>query len=80
MEPTFKMLLGVSGKSYAFLIGQKFGLPFDVIKGAKNIYTKNYQSKVDVKIDYLDNKERELIRKENELNLRLKKHQIYQNL
>lgn len=73
MEPTFKMLFGVSGKSYAFLIGQKFGLPFDVIKEAKNIYTKNYQSKVDVKIDYLDNKERELIRKENELNLRLKK-------
>lgn len=74
MEPTFKMLLGVSGKSYAFLISQKFGLPFDIIKEAKNIYKKNYQSKIDIKIDALDSKERELIRKEEELLIKIEKN------
>ncbi len=64
LEPTFKMLLGVSGKSYGFLIAKKFGLPQDIIFDAKKIYNKNYNSEIDIKIDDLDSKEQELLRKE----------------
>lgn len=73
MEPTFKMLLGVSGKSYGFLISRKFGLPYDIINEAKSIYKKNYQSKTDIKIELLDNKERELICKQEELEKQIEK-------
>lgn len=44
------MLLGVSGKSYAFLIGQKFGLPFDVIKEAKIFIQRIISQKLMLKL------------------------------
>lgn len=67
LEPTFKMLLGVSGKSFGFLIARKFGLPYEIINEAKKIYKKNYLSETDIKIESIENKEQELIRREESL-------------
>ena len=73
IEPTFKMMLGVSGKSYAFLISKKFGLPQEIINEGRSIYKSAYSSKIDFKIETLDNKEQEISKKNLEIADKLKK-------
>lgn len=68
LEPTFKMVLGNSGKSYGFLIARKFGLPIEIVNEGNKIYKKNYQSKIDIKISDLENKEQNLLSVEEKLN------------
>lgn len=80
IEPTFKMISGVSGKSYGFLIAHKFGLNKEIINDAKNIYNKNYHNKEEIKLELLEKKEIELVSKENELEERLKEIENRENL
>ncbi len=69
LQPTFKMHVGSSGKSFGFLIAEKYGIPKSINNEAIRIYKKNYQSEVDIKIESLENREQEIIRKEEELEL-----------
>ncbi|MBP5694888.1 MAG: hypothetical protein J6X03_05590, partial [Bacilli bacterium] len=61
IEPTFKVLLGVSGKSYGFLISKKFGLDQNIINYAKITYENSFENEQDKKIAKLDEKERYLL-------------------
>ena len=70
VTPTFKILLGVSGKSYGFLIGKKFGLPGELIADAKKIYDNSFASEDDKKLHALDEKERYLATKDEKLKQR----------
>ena len=67
IEPTFKILLGVSGKSYGFLISKKFGLDQDIINYAKITYENSFENEQDKKIAKLDEKERYLLTKDEKL-------------
>ena len=70
VTPTFKILLGVSGKSYGFLIGKKFGLSPELIADAKKIYDNSFASEDDKKLHALDEKERYLATKDEKLKQR----------
>ena len=70
VTPTFKILLGVSGKSYGFLISKKYGLENDIIAEAKRIYEDSFASEDDKKLHALDEKERYLATKEEKLKVR----------
>jgi DNA mismatch repair protein MutS2 len=67
IEPTFKVLLGVSGKSYGFLISKKFGLDQEIINYAKITYENSFENEQDKKIAKLDEKERYLLTKDEKL-------------
>ena len=67
VTPTFKILLGVSGKSYGFLISKKFGLEQSIIDDAKHIYDSSFENENDRKIAKIDEKERYLLTKEEKL-------------
>ncbi len=69
IKPTFKLLLGVSGKSYGFLIANKFGIDENIINNAKEIFEKNYMSDENRKLELLEEKEREIIKKEDKLKI-----------
>lgn len=70
ITPTFKILLGVSGKSYGFLIAKKYGIDDKIIQDAKIIFDKSFASENDKKIAALDEKERYLLTKEEKLKSR----------
>ena len=67
IKPTFKLILGVSGKSYGFLIANKFGIAQDIINDAKAIFEENYMSDETRRIELLEEKEREIVKKEEKL-------------
>lgn len=67
VTPTFKILLGVSGKSYGFLISKKYGLSQEIIDDARRIYESSFESEDDKKIAKIDEKERYLLTKEEKL-------------
>lgn len=73
IKPTFKMLLGVSGKSYGFLIAKKYGINQDIINDARSIYQKNYLTKQDIDLRTIEKKENELSFKEERLKEREEK-------
>lgn len=60
INSTFKIMLGVTGKSFGFVIGEKYGIPQEIIKNAKSFYNDNYMSKEDLKLEFLEDKERTL--------------------
>lgn len=70
VTPTFKILLGVSGKSYGLLISKKYGLPDEIIRNAKVIYDKSFENENDKKIAVIGEKERYLLQKEEKLKQR----------
>ncbi len=67
IRPTFKMLLGVSGKSFGFLIANKFGIDKEIVEDAKKIFEQNYLSEEDRRIEIIEEKERALTIKEEKL-------------
>jgi len=67
IKPTFKVLLGISGKSYGFMIANKFGVNEEIISNAKKIYEQNYMSDQTRKLELLEEKEREISVKEEQL-------------
>lgn len=67
IKPTFKVLLGISGKSYGFMIANKFGVNEEIISNAKKIYEQNYMSDETRKLELLEEKERAISVKEEQL-------------
>lgn len=67
ISPTFKILLGASGKSYGFLISKKFGLDEEIISDAKKIYENSFETEDDKKWRSINEKERYLLQKEQKL-------------
>ncbi len=65
---TYKMLTGIGGKSYGFLIAKKYGINVDIVSDAISIYNKNYLTEEEVKIRKVESKEIKLKEFEKELN------------
>ena len=51
LSPTYRLLIGIPGKSNAFAISSKIGLPSDLIEDAKTRITKENESFEDVIAD-----------------------------
>ena len=64
---TYKMLTGIGGKSYGFLIAKKYGISADIVSDAISIYNQNYLTKEEVKIRKVESKEIKLKEYEKEL-------------
>ncbi|MGP1414063.1 MAG: endonuclease MutS2 [Bacillales bacterium] len=65
--PTFKMIYNIYGKSFAFIIAKEYGIPDEIIENAKNFYNNEYSNEFDNKLEYIQNKEKELYDKEHML-------------
>lgn len=72
IEPTFRIIYDVSGKSYGFAIARKYGLNESIVDRAKKIYDQNYIDDSDRKLEVLEDKERLIHEKNEELNDRQK--------
>lgn len=48
LQPTYKLLIGIPGKSNAFAISQRLGLPEDILKKASDLVGKNDKDFEDV--------------------------------
>lgn len=59
LQPTYKLIVGVAGKSNAFAIAKRLGLSDDIIDAAKLSISSN-DNKLEETIMDLDNKKREL--------------------
>ena len=82
LQPTYKLLIGIPGKSNAFAISSKLGLPDDIINAAKEQISKEETSFEDVIADLEENRvrmerERQEIEKKKE-NIRLLEEQLKQ--
>lgn len=82
LQPTYRLLIGIPGKSNAFAISSKLGLPDDVIAAAKEQISKEETSFEDVIADLEMNRvtmerERREIEKKKE-NIRLLEEQLKQ--
>ncbi len=66
LRPTYKLIVGVPGRSNAFLISEKLGVPENVIEQAKNNLSAENRQFEDVLIQ-LDHLKRELTEKEVEV-------------
>ena len=82
LQPTYKLLIGIPGKSNAFAISSKLGLPDDIINAAKEQISKEETSFEDVIADLEANRvkmerERQEIEKKKE-NIRLLEEQLKQ--
>lgn len=70
IEPTFRIIYDVSGKSYGFAIAKKYGVSDPIIERAKKIYEDNYIDDSDRKLQLLEDKERSIYEKNELLNNR----------
>lgn len=68
IQSTFKLMFGIGGKSYGFLIAKKYGIDSSIVSDAINIYNKKYLTKEEVRIKKIETKEISLKEKEVELN------------
>ena len=70
IEPTFRIIYDVTGKSYGFKIARKYGLNDTVVSDAEKIYEQNYIDDNDRKLQILEDKERYIHEKNEQLNKR----------
>lgn len=66
LSPTYRLLIGIPGKSNAFAISKKLGLPDDIIENARQLISSEDQSFEDM-ISDLESKRVLIERTENEL-------------
>src|SRR5574344_1331644 len=67
IEPTFRIIYDVSGKSYGFAIAKKYGLNDSIVDRAQAIYNQNYIDNDDRKLQLLEDKERTIHEKNIQL-------------
>lgn len=67
LSPTYRLLIGIPGKSNAFAISGKLGLTSDIIEDAKNRITSNEQNFEDLIAD-LDESRRTIEKEQLEIN------------
>ena len=72
IEPTFRIIYDVTGKSYGFKIARKYGLNDVIVNNAEKIYEQNYIDNNDRKLQILEDKERLIHEKNEQLNKRKK--------
>lgn len=70
IEPTFKILYDVGGKSYGFAIAKKYGLNTQIVDDAIRFYEDNYIDENDKKLQVIEDKERKIFEKEKEIDLK----------
>lgn len=66
LRPTYKLIVGVPGRSNAFLIGEKLGLPQAIIENAKQQLSSE-QRRFETVLAQLEDAKKELTRQENEI-------------
>lgn len=67
IKPTYKLAFGISGKSYGFLIANRYGIDKNIINDAKEMFENNYQNNFDKQSQILEEKELNLLKKEQNL-------------
>lgn len=67
LKPTYKLMIGVPGRSNAFAISQRLGLKQDIIDNAKK-YISTEDTKFEDVIEFLELKEKEAIAEKERLN------------
>jgi len=67
IKSTYRLISGIGGKSYGFLIAEKYGLQKEVINDAISFYSENLVSEQEKRYENLENKEIQLVNKEDEL-------------
>ncbi len=65
LKPTYKLLMGVPGRSNAFAISQRLGLPEDIVDTARNLVSSENARFEDV-VDKLEESRREMEKGKNE--------------
>jgi len=68
LQPTYRLLIGIPGKSNAFAISRKLGLPEHIIEKAKNMVNENDQNFEDV-LNQLEQQRQEMERAREEAEL-----------
>ena len=79
IEPTFKIIYDVTGKSYGFKIARKYGLNNSIVNRAEKIYEKNFIDNEDRKLQILEDKERNINEKIEDLKQKQKELDKFQN-
>ena len=76
LRPTYRLLIGVPGKSNAFAISKRLGLPDYIIEDAKNLLSKEDTKFEDVITDLEINKKSLMIEKERAESYRLEAERL----
>ncbi|MDL2253140.1 endonuclease MutS2 [Ruminococcaceae bacterium OttesenSCG-928-I18] len=66
LRPTYRLIVGVPGRSNAFFIGEKLGIPSEVIENAKS-HMSSEQRRFETVLGQLEDMKREVKEKEEEI-------------